>query len=116
MGRSLWMTWTFVLGAMPGFFVMDWYGPVVPGSSSVTSSLVALAFLLLVASAQGNSSLPLQVKWFRYSLVAFGSSSNYCVGGINCGRLRRLPSSRFSAFGWRARNLLQSYGHASHAE
>lgn len=59
----LWMLWTFVLGALPGFFSTDWLGPVVPSPSNVTSTLIVLAVLLLIVAIRGKgSSIVLQKK------------------------------------------------------
>ena len=61
--HMLWMLWTFVLGALPGFFSTDWLGPVVPGPSNVTSTLIVLAVLLLIVAIRGKgSSIVLQKK------------------------------------------------------
>lgn len=65
MGDLLWMIWTFILGAMPGFFETSWFGPVIPGPSNVTSvCLVLVALLLVAATGEGHYSLS-QKAWPR---------------------------------------------------
>lgn len=50
MSQALWMAWTFVLGAMPGFLDSEWVGPVITGPMESASVTEALAVLLLMAA------------------------------------------------------------------
>lgn len=123
MGDLLWMIWTFILGAMPGFFETSWFGPVIPGPSNVTSvCLVLVALLLVAATGEGHYSLS-QKAWPRRLAVALGVAATLAWAAliladfvylhfgmqlpgqmrVTCFNFRgmlRTPSESFALTGW----------------